>query len=513
MNGSPWQAGAGEIASAVRAGEVSAVEVFDSVEEKVAEVDPAIRAFLRRDPAGRERAESIDRRRAAGESLGPLAGVPVAVKDNISISGRPLTCGSRMLADYVAPYDATVVRHLLDADAVLLGQTNLDEFAMGSSCERSAFFATRNPWRLDRVPGGSSGGSAAAVAAAVPLALGSDTGGSIRQPAAFCGVAGLKPTYGRVSRRGLVAFASSTDQVGPIARRVSDLGLALSVLAGHDPRDATSSRRPVDRAALRASVKDTADLDGVRIGVLGEVAEADLAPGPARDWQRALDRLEGSGARLETVSVPSVDAAIACYYVLANCEASTNLSRFDGVRYGFRAELAPGDGLEALYVKSRSQGFGPEVRRRILLGTFALSSGYYEAYYGRAQKVRRTLALELAAALERVDVLVSPTAPSAAFRLGEQLADPLQMYLADVFTVPASLAGLPALSVPSGLDDDGLPLGLQITGRPFDEATVLRVGRAFERATGFEVRPEFLGPESDSRPAGGARGEAGEASA
>jgi aspartyl-tRNA(Asn)/glutamyl-tRNA(Gln) amidotransferase subunit A len=404
-----------------------------------------------------------------------------------------------MLGDYVAPYDATVITRLREAGAVIVGQTNLDEFAMGSSCERSAFHPTHNPWNPERVPGGSSGGSAAAVAAsAVPLALGSDTGGSIRQPAAFCGVVGLKPTYGRVSRRGLVAFASSTDQVGPIARRVEDVALALPILAGHDPRDATSSRRPV--ADPVAGLED--GIEGLVVGVLEQVASADLPAPVLDDWQRSLDRLVELGAELRTVSVPSLDAAIACYYVLANCEASTNLARFDGVRYGHRARLEAGADLDQLYVKSRSEGFGPEVQRRILLGTFALSSGYYEAYYGRAQAVRRTLAHEHAVALREVDVIVSPTAPSGAFRIGENVDDPLQMYLSDIFTVPASLAGLPALSVPSGLDGEGLPLGLQVTGRPFDEATVLRVGRAFEKAVSL--------PEIADGIAAGAEAAAGE---
>ena len=406
----PWRRTAGELAAAVRGGELSAAELWDSVRVRLEQVEPRIRAFLRIFEASREQAEAIDRRRRAGEVLGPLAGVPVAVKDNLSLRGDRLTCGSRILDGYRATYDATAVARLRSAGAVVIGKTNLDEFAMGSSCESSSFHPTHNPWDPERVPGGSSGGSAAAVAAAVPLAFGSDTGGSIRQPAAFCGVVGLKPTYGRVSRRGLVAFTSSTDQVGPLARSVRDSALAYRALAGHDPLDATSSRRRVDDplSGIEAGIR------GLRIGIPEQIAGSGLSDDVAASWQRTLELLEQLGAELREVSVPSLDAAIACYYVLSGSEASSNLSRFDGVRYGLRASA---DSLDELYVQSRSQGFGEEVKRRILVGTFALSSGYYEAYYARAQRVRRTLALELGRALEGHHVLISPTAPSGAFRI------------------------------------------------------------------------------------------------
>jgi aspartyl-tRNA(Asn)/glutamyl-tRNA(Gln) amidotransferase subunit A len=476
-----------EIARGVRAGELSAVEVFDAFLERTREVEPRVGAYLRLFAAdGRRRARELDLRRRRGEALGPLAGVPVAVKDNVAVAGRPLTCGSRMLRGFVSPFSATAVERLLDAGAVLLGSCNLDEYGMGSSCERSSFRPTRNPWHLGMVPGGSSGGSAAAVAAGtVPLALGSDTGGSIRQPAAFCGVVGLKPTYGRVSRWGLVAFASSTDQIGPLARDVRGAALALGVIAGRDRRDATSSPRPVGDylAALDAGV------DGLVAGVPRQLEVERLAADPRRDFERAVGRLEALGARIEEVDLPALGAAVACYYVLATSEASANLARFDGLRYGRRSPA--GGGLEELTARSRREGFGAEVKRRILLGTFALSAGYHDAYYRRAQAVRETLRHQLLGALESADVLLLPTAPSGAFALGERVDDPLAMYLSDVYTTPASLAGIPALSVPSGRDRRGLPLGLQILARPFAEATALRVGRAFERAVGWRVEPEL----------------------
>jgi aspartyl-tRNA(Asn)/glutamyl-tRNA(Gln) amidotransferase subunit A len=364
----------------------------------------------------------------------------------------------------------------------------MDELAMGSSCESSAWQLTRNPWDLATVPGGSSGGPAAAVAAgSVPLAFGSDTGGSIRQPAALCGLVGVKPTYGRVSRYGLVAFASSTDQIGPLARNVRDAALALQVIAGVDPCDVTSSPEPV--GDYLAGIED--GIAGRRIAVLREADPTPLGGELAADWRRSLALLARAGAELVEVSVPSVAAAIAVYYVIATSEASANLARFDGVRYGFRAPAAAGGSLADLYRDSRSQGFGAEVKRRIMLGTFALSSGYYDAYYGRAQGVRARMRQELAAAFATADLVVTPTAPSAAFRLGEKVDDPLAMYLSDVFTTPASLAGLPAVAVPSGATADGLPLSLQIMGPPFAEAAVLRAARAFERAAGWVVAPEF----------------------
>jgi aspartyl-tRNA(Asn)/glutamyl-tRNA(Gln) amidotransferase subunit A len=487
-----WELAAKEIGDQVRAREVSAVEVLESCLARTARVEPLIAAYLQIfDEQARRRAAEIDRRIAAGEDPGPLAGVPVALKDNLNIENHALTCGSRILAGYVAPYTATAVERLLAAGAVPAGRANMDEFAMGSSCENSAYHPTRNPWDLRTVPGGSSGGPAAAVAAgSVPLALGSDTGGSIRQPAALCGVVGVKPTYGRVSRWGLVAFASSTDQIGPIARNVRDAALGLRVIAGADPRDSTCATEPVEDylTGLEEGIA------GLRIGVIREIDHAGLGGDAAANWRESLDRLAAAGAELVEVSVPSLEAAIAVYYVIANSEASANLARFDGVRYGRRSPEA--DNLLDLYVDSRSAGFGPEVKRRIMLGTFALSSGYYEAYYGRARAVLERMRRELAAAFESADLVVTPTSPSAAFRLGEKVDDPLSMYLSDIFTAPASLVGLPAVAVPSGMDGEGLPLSLQITGRPFGEATVFRAARAFEREVGWTVAPSFRGAEA-----------------
>jgi aspartyl-tRNA(Asn)/glutamyl-tRNA(Gln) amidotransferase subunit A len=487
-----WEPAAEETGAQVRAREVSAVEVLESCLARTARVEPLIAAYLETfEEEARLRAAEIDRRLAAGEDPGPLAGVPVALKDNLNLEDHALTCGSRILGGYVAPYTATAVERLLAAGAVPVGRANMDEFAMGSSCENSAYQATRNPWDLRTVPGGSSGGPAAAVAAgSVPLAFGSDTGGSIRQPAALCGVVGVKPTYGRVSRWGLVAFASSTDQIGPLARNVRDAALALRVIAGADPRDSTCAAEPVED--YLAGLED--GIAGLRVGVLREIGHAGLGGAAAANWRQSLDRLAAAGAELVEVSVPSLDAAIAIYYVIATCEASANLARFDGVRYGRRAPEA--DNLLDLYFDSRSEGFGPEVKRRIMLGTFALSSGYYEAYYGRARAVLERMRRELAAAFESADLVATPTSPGAAFRLGEKMDDPLAMYLNDIFTTPASLAGLPAVAVPSGMDEAGLPLSLQLTGRPFAEATVFRAARAFEREVGWRVAPSFRGAEA-----------------
>ncbi|HEX9942045.1 MAG TPA: Asp-tRNA(Asn)/Glu-tRNA(Gln) amidotransferase subunit GatA [Thermoanaerobaculia bacterium] len=487
-----WELAVEEIARRVRAREVSAAEVTSSCLARTARVEPLIAAYLEVfEDEARARAAEIDRRIAAGEDPGPLAGVPVALKDNLNLEGHALTCASRILAGYVAPYTATAVERLLAAGAVPVGRANMDEFAMGSSCENSAYQPTRNPWDLRAVPGGSSGGPAAAVAAgSVPLALGSDTGGSVRQPAALCGLVGVKPTYGRVSRYGLVAFASSTDQIGPIARNVRDAALGLQAIAGADRNDSTCAAEPVED--YLSTIEE--GIAGLRVGVIREADPARLGGAVAANWRESLDRLAAAGAELVEVSVPSMDAAIAVYYVIATSEASANLARFDGVRYGRRASEA--DNLIDLYFDSRSEGFGPEVRRRIMLGTFALSSGYYEAYYGRARAVLERMRRELDAALGRADVLVTPTSPTAAFRLGERVDDPLAMYLSDIFTTPASLVGLPAVAVPSGLDEQGLPLSLQVMGRPFGEATVFRACRAFEREVGWAVAPTFQGAEA-----------------
>jgi aspartyl-tRNA(Asn)/glutamyl-tRNA(Gln) amidotransferase subunit A len=480
-----WELSAEEVARRVGAREVSASEVVESALERTARVEPLVSAYLELFPEeARARAAEVDGKIAAGEPAGPLAGVPIALKDNLSLEGRAVTCASKILEGYVAPYTASAVARLLAAGAVPIGRANMDEFAMGSSCENSAYQITRNPWDLGTVPGGSSGGPAAAVAAGgVPLGFGSDTGGSIRQPAALCGVVGFKPTYGRVSRYGLVAFASSTDQIGPISRTVRDAALSLGVIAGADPRDSTSSDAPVDDYLARIEE----GVQGLRVGVISGIAG--LSGAAERNWRESLALLTAAGAVPVEVSLPSVDASIAVYYVVAMSEASANLARFDGVRYGRRSPEA--DNLLDLYVKSRSEGFGAEVKRRIMLGTFALSSGYYEAYYGRAQAVLERMRRELAAAFERVDVVVTPTSPGGAFGIGERTDDPLAMYLSDIFTTPASLVGLPAVSVPSGIDDRGLPLGFQVVGRPFDEATVLRAARAFEREVGWQVAPGF----------------------
>jgi aspartyl-tRNA(Asn)/glutamyl-tRNA(Gln) amidotransferase subunit A len=494
-----WELSAAEVARRVRAREVSAGEVLESALARTAQVEPLIQAYLEIFEAeARARAAEIDRRLAAGGDPGPLAGVPVALKDNLSLAGHRLTCASRILEGYMAPYTATAVQRLLDAGAVIVGRANMDEFAMGSSCENSAYQKTRNPWDLRTVPGGSSGGPAAAVAAgSVPLAFGSETGGSVRQPAALCGVVGVKPTYGRVSRYGLVAFASSTDQIGPIARSVRDSALALQVIAGADANDATCAARPV--GDLLAAIED--GVAGLRVGVVQEISldektgAAGGGLGDLRDlaanFRGALEVLEGAGAKLVPVSVPSLSAAIAVYYVIATSEASANLARFEGIRYGRRSPHA--ENLSDVYFASRSEGFGAEVKRRIMLGTFALSSGYYDAYYGRARAVLERMRAELEAALRQVDVLLMPTAPGAAFRLGEKVDDPLAMYLSDVFTTPANLSGLPAVAVPSGLDAAGLPLSVQVMGRHFDESTVFRVARAFEREIAWQGAPPFKG--------------------
>jgi aspartyl-tRNA(Asn)/glutamyl-tRNA(Gln) amidotransferase subunit A len=487
-----WELSVEEIAARVRSREASAAEVLESCLARTARVEPLVSAYLEifADEA-RERAAKLDRRIAAGGDPGLLAGVPVALKDNLSLEGHALTCGSRILAGYVAPYTATAVERLLEAGAVPVGRANMDEFAMGSSCENSAYQLTRNPWDLAAVPGGSSGGPAAAVAAGgVPLSLGSETGGSVRQPAALCGVVGVKPTYGRISRYGLVAFASSTDQIGPLARHVRDAALATQIMAGVDPHDATCAIEPVGDY-LQAIDEGIA---GHRVGVIREIEGMGLSEPAARNWRESLDRLAAAGAELVEVSLPSLDAAIAIYYVIATSEASANLARFDGVRYGRRAEGA--DNLADLYFESRSEGFGPEVKRRIMLGTFALSSGYYHAYYGRARGVLERMRRELAAVFEAADLVVTPTTPTAAFRLGEKVDDPLAMYLSDIFTTPASLAGNPAVAVPSGLDGQGLPLSLQILGRPFGEAMVFRAARAFERQVGFALAPTFREAEA-----------------
>ena len=465
-------------------GEVSARELTDQQLARIEAVEPQVHAFLEV-TADRARADAdrIDAARAAGEPLPPLAGIPLAIKDNLCTRGIRTTCSSRMLENFVPPYESTVTDRLWQAGAVLLGKTNLDEFAMGSSTETSAFGPSRNPWDPERVPGGSSGGSAAAVAAGECLAsLGSDTGGSIRQPAAFCGVVGLKPTYGRVSRWGLVAFASSLDQVGPFTTSVADAAELLQVIAGADPRDSTCLTAPVPdyRAALEQPLK------GLRVGLIRECFEAKgLDPQVKASVLAAADQLAALGCELVHVSCPRFDDGIATYYVIAPSEASANLARYDGVKYGYRSEASEGSqglGLAAMTARSRAEGFGAEVQRRILIGTYALSAGYVDAYYRKAQQVRTLIRRDFDRAFETVDVLLSPTSPTTAFRFGAHSEDPLAMYLADLLTIPANLAGLPAISLPCGFDDQGLPIGLQLITGVLEEPRLLQVAHQYEQA-------------------------------
>jgi aspartyl-tRNA(Asn)/glutamyl-tRNA(Gln) amidotransferase subunit A len=475
---------AGQVLARIRSREISAAEAVSASLERIERHDASLGAFrcvLKDDALARARA--VDACFARGEDPGPLAGLPVAVKDVLTLRDHPTTCGSRILEDFVAPYDATVIERLHRSGAVIVGKTNMDEFAMGSSTENSAYEKTRNPWDPARVPGGSSGGSAAAVAAEmVPVSLGTDTGGSIRQPAAFCGVAGLKTTYGRVSRFGLVAFASSLDQIGPFARSVADLGLTLRIIAGHDPRDSTSAAVEVPDFAAASG----GDLKGLRLGIPKEYFPPGLDPEIAGALKSALQKAEALGARVEEVSLPHTDYAIPTYYIIATAEASSNLARYDGARYGFRSPEA--DDLASMYRLSRSAGFGKEVKRRIMLGTYVLSSGYYDAYYLKAQKVRTLLRRDFEKAFEKVDLIATPTTPSTAFRFGDKTDDPLQMYLSDIFTATINLAGLPALSLPCGLSRQGLPIGLQLIGPAFGEERLLRAGAALESDLGFRDR-------------------------
>ena len=463
---------ASAIRAAVAARDVSAVEVCRDALDRIGRLDGALHAFLHVDDRGAlERAARLDREPPANA---PLLGVPVALKDNICTAGVRTTAASRLLEHYVPPYSAGVVERLERAGAVIIGKTNCDEFAMGSSTEHSAFGPTRNPWAHDRIPGGSSGGSAAAVAAGmVPLALGSETGGSIRQPAALCGVLGLKTTYGRVSRYGLIAFGSSLDQIGPFARSADDLATLLGVIAGHDGRDSTSANRPVPD--YREALSD--DLSGVRIGVARALLQDGVEPAVLDAFNASLHELARAGAVITDIALPHASLAIPVYYLVANAEASSNLARFDGVRYGERVEAPT---LTETYYRTRAR-FGAEAKRRIMIGTFVLSAGYYDAYYLKAQKVRTLIRRDYDEAFARVDLVAVPTTPTVAFRLGERTEDPLQMYLSDVFTAAANLAGLPAISVPVGLSKERLPVGLQLTARPFDEAALVRAAAALER--------------------------------
>ncbi len=473
-------ADAPSIRDEVAAGRLSAAEVAEEYLRRIEAADPKVRAFITVTPeAARAQARLVDGKVARGEPVGALAGVPVALKDNLCTAGVRTTCASKILENFVPPYDATVVRRLREADAVFVGKANLDEFAMGSSCENSAFFPTRNPWNLECVPGGSSGGSAAAVAAGMaPLALGSDTGGSIRLPASFTGTVGFKPTYGRVSRYGLVAYGSSLDQVGPFARTVREAALLARAISGHDPLDSTSVDRPVPDFPAELE----REAAGLRLGVPREYFGEGLDPEVRAAVEGAVERLVARGARRVEVSLPMTRYAVAAYYIVAPSEASSNLARYDGAHYGYRAKGC--EDIVALFSRSRKQGFGAEVTRRVILGTFALSSGYYDAYYVRALKVRRKIREDYDRAFAECDVIVGPTSPATAFPLGAKAGDPLAMYLCDIYTVSANLAGLPAVSVPCGLSRSGLPIGLQVQGRAFDDLGVLRAARAFEREGG-----------------------------
>jgi aspartyl-tRNA(Asn)/glutamyl-tRNA(Gln) amidotransferase subunit A len=472
-----------QIRSLIDRGEISAAEICSHYIGNIERRDPQIRAYLHTSfERARQQAAQIDQTRKAGGPLPRLAGLPMAIKDNILIKGLRSTCGSKILENFVALYSATVIERLEAAGALFLGKANLDEFAMGSSTENSAFFPTRNPHRLEHVPGGSSGGSAAAVASRMAAAaLGSDTGGSIRQPASLCGVVGLKPTYSRVSRYGLVAFGSSLDQIGPIARTVDDVAEILSVIAGKDPHDATSLNVPVPN--YLEGITNT--VRGVRVGLPREYFKAGISPEVQGKIQAGLNLLETLGCQMVEIELPHTDFAIATYYVIAMAEASSNLARFDGVRYGLRMH---GEGnLSRMYRETRDAGFGAEVKRRIVLGTFVLSSGYYDAYYLRAQKVRTLIKQDFERAFEKVDFIISPTSPTTAFRIGEKSDDPLAMYLSDIFTITANLVGVPGISVPCGKSPQGLPVGMQIMGKHFDELRLLNLARAFEQAGGFDL--------------------------
>ncbi|MFN2559856.1 MAG: Asp-tRNA(Asn)/Glu-tRNA(Gln) amidotransferase subunit GatA [Jatrophihabitans sp.] len=476
---------ASELAGLVAAGDVSAVEVAQAHLDRIAAVDPSVHAFLHVDTSGAlAAAQAVDDARAAGETLGPLAGVPLAMKDVVVTKGLPTTAGSKILEGWHPPYDATITTRIKNAGIVMVGKTNMDEFAMGSSTENSAYGPTRNPWDLERIPGGSSGGSSAAVAAfEAPLSIGTDTGGSVRQPAAVTGIVGHKPTYGGVSRYGLIAFSSSLDQAGPFGRTVLDTALLHEVIAGHDPCDSTSINAPVPPVVAAAREGgDTVNLSGTRVGVVRELGGEGYQPGVLASFEAAVETLRSLGAEVVEVSCPNFEYALAAYYLIAPSECSSNLARFDGVRYGLRVGDDGVNSLEDVMSLTREAGFGPEVKRRIMIGTYALSSGYYDAYYGQAQKVRTLIARDFAAAFERADVLVSPTSPFVAFGIGERIADPMAMYINDLCTLPASLAGTPAISVPSGLSE-GLPVGLQIMAPALVDDRCYRVAAAFEAAT------------------------------
>ncbi len=479
---------AAELLSIQARGEATAETIADHFLAAIKQRDPEVKAFLHVDEAAvREQARAIDAKRKQGVKLGALAGVPIAIKDVLCTKGSPTTCSSKMLEHFIPPYDAHVITKLKQADAILIGKTNMDEFAMGSSTENSAYQVTRNPWDLTRIPGGSSGGSAAAVAACeAPLSIGSDTGGSIRQPASLCGIVGIKPTYGRVSRFGLIAFASSLDQIGPFSHDVMDAALLLEAIAGHDPRDSTS----VDQAVPSYSRSLNEALRDLKIGVPREFFGEGLDKEVEAAVQAALNEYVKQGAKLVDVSLPHSKYAIATYYLVATAEASSNLARYDGMHYGHRTKVK-GD-LLATYSKSRAEGFGKEVQRRIMLGTYALSSGYKDAYYLKALKVRRLIKNDFDQAFSQCDVVIGPTAPTAAFKIGEKTSDPLSMYLSDIYTISCNLAGIPGMSIPCGFTQTNLPIGLQLLAPPFEEEKMLRIARMYEQATEWHLkRPSF----------------------
>ncbi len=473
-----------ELHDMLKKGETTSQAITESVLGRINAVEGKVKAYITvTDDSARLQASEADKRIKAGDTASPLLGIPIAIKDNMCTEGVKTTCASKILGNFIPPYDATVVSKLKQAGMVLCGKPNMDEFAMGSSTENSGFFITKNPWDLERIPGGSSGGSAAAVAADECIgALGSDTGGSIRQPAACCGVVGLKPTYGRVSRFGLVAFASSLDQIGPITKDVADAALLMNVISGHDAKDSTSANVP--SADFTAVLKK--DVKGMKVGLPKEYFIEGMDPEVEKSVRDAVKTLEGLGAKVVEVSLPHTDYAVATYYILATSEASSNLARYDGVKYGFRAQGA--NDLLDMYMKTRSQGFGPEVKRRIMLGTYALSAGYYEAYYKKGQQVRTLIKRDFDEAFKTVDVIATPTAPTAAFKIGEKSADPLQMYLSDIFTISVNLAGIPGMSLPCGFTRGNLPIGLQLLGRHFNEEAIIHAAYAYEQATEWHKR-------------------------
>ena len=478
-----------ELQKKFTAGEVTATEIVRAYFLRIGQVEPKVKAYVTQTKeAAMAKASALDERLKGWRKTKPMTGMPLAIKDNLCTEGVRTTCSSLMLRQFIPPYDATVVARLREQDYILLGKANLDEFAMGSSTEHSAFGPSRNPWNLQHVPGGSSGGAAAAVAAdECVAALGSDTGGSIRQPAAFCGVVGLKPTYGRVSRYGLVAFASSLDQVGPITKDVPDAALLLGAIAGHDPLDSTSADVPVPDYMKALKKKD---LKKLNVGVPVEYFADGLDPEVELSVRAAIDEMKSLGGTIKEIHLPRTDAAVAVYYVIATAEASSNLARYDGVKFGLRAKETKD--LLDLYMKTRQEGFGPEVKRRIMLGTYALSAGYYDAYYGKAQAVRTLICEDFRAAFKDVDLIVTPVTPTPAFRLGEKSEDPLQMYLSDIYTISVNLAGLPAIAVPCGFSKAGLPIGVQMIGRAFEEETLLRAAHAYEQSTQWHLKKAII---------------------